>query len=438
MKTKQLTSTLFLLLSINFLYAQQELSLHFLQNINASNLTNPAFVSSQKTEIILPSFYYNLYTPDFTLKKLFALNAKGVRNLNDIAETTLANRNRINTDINALTFGFAYMAKPKLRLSIHHAYHATINADIDGVLIKALMNQYKESIGKPIPFNAAINGHFYHQLALGAAYQYRDNISLGARVKLLKGIAGIFTHSGQSTVTIKGSNYAMGLYNNIDVIEFSLDKLSQLKTVKGVANQSFNTTNLGIGLDLGMTYKKEKWQFSASVVDVLSYINWGQNGTNYTSHGIHHFKGVNTTFSLFGGGKASSFNLKDTLKSIVGLKASDNSKYTQKLPSKTYLSAIYKLNEKWQFGALLYDQRGGNFPSQTDFVAHTSYKIIKNIELGSSWSIRNKRFDNIGLDMIAQYKGFQLYGVTDNILTAFNPYNYKSSNARIGMNLVLK
>jgi hypothetical protein len=435
---KQITSLIFLFLSINFLYAQQELSLHFLQNIGQSNLTNPALVTSHKTDILLPSFYYNLYTPDFTLKKLFALNARGVRNLNEIAENTLDTRNRIRTDMNGITFGIAYKAKPKLRLSLTHAYNAAIHADIDGVLIKAIMNHYNENKGKPIPFNTTINGYLYHQLAVGAAYQYRDNISLGARIKLLKGIAGMFTHSGQSIVTIEGANYATGYNNNIDVVSYSLDKLKQLKTLKGLSHQSFNTDNLGIGLDIGLTYKHEKVQFSASVVDVLSYINWGQNGKNYTSQGVHHFLGVNTTFSLFKGDKSATFSLQDTLKSILGLKIAENPKYVQKLPTKIYLSTTYKLNDKLQLGALVYAERGGDFPNQTDFMLHTSYKIIKNIELGSSWSMRNKRFDNIGLDVITHYKGIQLYALTDNILTAFNPYNYKSSNARIGVNVVLK
>ena len=126
------------------------------------------------------------------------------------------------------------------------------------------------------------------------------------------------------------------------------------------------------------------------------------------------------------------------LKNIVGLDVLDNAHYVQKLPTKIYLSALYQLDDKWQLGALFYNESGGKLVSYTDFMLNASYKIIENIDIGSSWSIRNKRFDNFGFHLIAQYDKFQLYAVTDNIISVFKPYNFKSSNVRLGLNLVLK
>lgn len=424
------------LLAINVIHAQQELSPHFLQNVELSNLTNPAFVSSQKTTVILPSAYYSTHTPDFTLKGIFGLDENGIRDINKIADTQLGIRNRITTNINATTLGIAYMATPKVRINVSHAFKADFHADIDGVLIKVLTNSYVENIGKTIPFNSKINGSFYHQLALGGSYQYSKNISLGARIKLLKGIAGFFTRSGQSIVTINGLNYATTYDNNIDVLGYSLDNLKELKSVNGLFKQSLNVQNLGVGLDIGATFKKENWQFSASIIDALSIINWRKNGINYTGSGSYSFAGIGTV-SIFQGSIAS-FNVKDTLKSIIGLKTFENAQYVQKLPTKIYLSAFHNFNDKLQLGALLYDERGGEFPSQTNFMLNASYKIMENIQFGGSWGIRSKRFDNIGLHLIGQYKAVQIYGTTDNIFTIFNPYNHKNVSGRVGVNLILQ
>jgi Family of unknown function (DUF5723) len=418
--------------------AQQELSSHFMQEIGQATLTNPALVSSEKKEIFLPSVYYNLYTPDFNINQLFAANNNGRRDLNLLAKTTLGVRNRIRVQANALTFGYAYTAAPKLRLTFSHSYHANAAADVDGVLIKAVMNDYSKSIGKTISFDATLNGHLYHQLAVGGSYQYRENINLGARLKILKGITGVFTRAGQSNVTIDGNNYAASFNNNFSILGFGLDDVEELTNLKGILKQSLNLRNMGIGLDMGATYKMAKGQFSASIIDGLGLINWRKNGKNYTGTGSHSFSGINTNFSIFQGtGKAFSFNLKDTLKSITGLKIYDDAKYLQKLPTKIYLSALYNFTDKLQLGALIYGERGGNFPNVTDFMINASYKVLPIITVGGNWSIRNKRWDNIGLNLCAQYKMVQIYATTDNIFTVFRPYNHKSANCRLGVNLIL-
>lgn len=434
---KYFTTLLTFLLALSFTHAQQELSLHFLQRVSQANLTNPAFIASQKTEIILPSIYYNLYTPDFNINNLFSTNENGVHDLNEIAKTTLGIRNRITTHINATTLGIAYTLKPKWRINVSHSYHANMSADIDGTVIKALSNDYNKSIGKTFFFNSTLNGNFYHQLAIGSSYQHNDNISYGGRLKILKGISSVFTQSGQSFVTLEGPNYALSFDNNIHVLGFSLQDLADIKTIKGLLKQSLNLRNLGVGLDMGAVYKTSKWQFSASVIDALSVINWSKKGQTYQGSGVHHFAGVGT-IRIFQSSKSASFSIADTLKSILGLTSLHNAQHVQKLPTKLYVSALYNFNDKLRLGALIYNESGGGFPSQGSFMINASYKIIDNLELGSSWSLRYKRLDNMGLHLIGQYKTIQVYGVTDNIFTVFDPYNHKSANLRLGINLILK
>ena len=60
-----------LILNTVKIMAQQEQSLHFLQNVWQSNLTNPALVSDKKFQIMLPSIYFNVNSKDFTINDLF-------------------------------------------------------------------------------------------------------------------------------------------------------------------------------------------------------------------------------------------------------------------------------------------------------------------------------------------------------------------------------
>jgi hypothetical protein len=433
---KYLISFCFIFYLIPFSFAQKEISLHFLQGVEQANITNPSLVSSDKRVILLPSIYCNLYTPDFTLKNLFSVNAQGVRDLNELADSKLGNRNRLAGNLSFTTFGYAKTVLPKWRLTVLHSYSANIDADIDGVLVKALMNDYKNSIGKTFPFYAKVNGTIYHQLAFGASYQYQENLRLGARLKILKGISNVFTRKGESSVTINGNNYAASFNNNIAILTHNIDDLGEVRKINGLLKQSLNLRNLGIGLDIGATYTWKNWQFSASIVDAMSVINWRKDGRDYNGSGLRNFGGLNRSFTITLGSKAKSFNLQDTLKNIFGIDILENSKYLQKLPTKIYLSALYNLNNKLQLGALLYDERDKNFLNKTDFMLSASYKMLDNLTFGSSWSIRNKRFDNFGLHLLAQYKTTQIYATTDNIFTVFDPYNHKSANGRIGVNLI--
>lgn len=422
---------------MSFTQAQQELSLHFLQNLPQANFTNPAYISSQKTEIILPSIYYNLYTPDFNINNLFSTNENGVRDLNEVAKTTLGIRNRIITHINATTLGIAYTLKPKWRINVSHSYHANMSADIDGTVIKALTHNYSKNIGKTFFFNSTLNGNFYHQLAIGGSYQHNDHIDYGVRLKILKGISSVFTQSGQSYVTIEDYNYATSYDNHIDVLGFSIEDIVDIKTMKGLLKESLNLRNLGVGLDIGAVYRISKWQFSASIIDALSVLNWKKKGKNYIGTGLHRFSGVGN-IRLFQSSQSSSFSIEDTLKNILGLKILDNAQHIQRLPTKLYVSALYNLNAKLRLGGLIYGEWGGGFPFQESLMIQASYKIIDNFELGSSWSLRHKRLDNIGLHLMGQYKTLQVFGATDNIFTIFEPYNHKSANLRLGVNLILK
>ena len=417
-------------------HAQQELSLHFMNNVWQSNLTNPALKSSEKIQIILPSIYYSIHSPDFTIKKLLQPDADGHLNISEIARNRLQLRNTLNVDAQILSLGISIPISDKLTLSLYQATNSHSSLDLDGNLLKMVLVDNLEYVGKTHQFSSKINGSVYSQIGLGGIYSVTKNVQIGVRLKMFNGLAGIFTEGGESTVSLESTNYAMTLNNNINVNTYSLTQFKKINTLKEAFNAGFSGKNRGYSFDLGTTMQFGKLNFAVSLVDVGGYIRWKEEGKKYTSLGELHYDGIKSaTISLENSLNKSSFT--SNLKEAIKFKETNNPRFIEKMPTKFYLSSTYNWTEKWMVGALICHEDDQFTGKKTGFALNTTYKFMKSLQLGSTWTLRNGNYNGWGLHTILQLGSFQLYGVTDNIISAFQPYNSKNVNSRIGLNFTL-
>ncbi len=435
--TKYLLLTSVILVSVlQINYAQQELSLHFMNNIWQSNLTNPALKSSEKTQIILPSIYYGIHSPDFTIKKLLQPNADGHLNISEVAENRLQLRNRLVANAQVLSLGISIPVTKKLTLSLYHATNSYTSLDLDGNLLKMVLVDNLEYVGKTHQFSSKMNGSVYSEFGLGGIYSVTKNIQIGVRLKALSGIAGIFTEGGESIVALESTNYAMTLNNNINVNTYSLAQFRKINTPKEAFNAIFSRKNRGYSYDVGTAMKFGKLNFAISLVDVGGYIRWKQEGKKYTSIGELRYDGIKTaTISLENSVNKSS--ITSNLKEAIKFNETENPRFIEKISTKFYLSSTYNWTEKWMVGALICQENDPFTGNKTDFSLNTTYKFMKSLQLGSTWNLQNGNFNNWGLHLIVQLGSVQLYGVTDNIISAFQPYDSKNANSRIGLNITL-
>lgn len=418
----------------NTMVAQQELSLNFLKNVGQSNLTNPAFRSDKKVNIWLPSIYFNVNSQDVTVNDLFKTNAQGTVTLSDLA-ARVQSQNRVDANINIQSLGIAYNVSDKLSFNAYHAINTNPNADINGNLVKLLGNGNAQFLGQTVSFNSLTNGSSYSELGIGAAYKLKNNISIGGRVKVLKGIAAIFTEGSQLQVAFDKDDYSLTFNNDFNVLTYSYDKLKTLKTPNDILKQGFSGANKGLSLDLGATAQFGKLEVAASIIDLAGSIKWQNEGKSYASKGTFKYSGLNSD-DFFNIDSLDSDSFKDTLKSVIGFKEGVNPSFTQNLPTRIYLSATYQLNEKIRLGALLYNENGGVNISRTGFMVNANYNLTKNLQIGTSLGLRNGSISNVGLQAVAQLGPIQIFGVTDNLLGALQPYNTKNANGRIGASLI--
>ena len=384
---------------------------------------------------MLPSLYFNVNSPDLTVNELFKSNAEGKLTLNDLAGRVKP-QNRMNANVNIQTLGLSYTLNNKLSLSVYHAVNGNPNVDVNGNLVKLVANGNNQFLGKTVPFNSTLNGSIYGEMGIGAAYKIQSNISVGARIKLLSGVAGVFTEKNKLNVAFDPNDYSLRFDNNFDVLAYSFSTYKNINGASDLVRQGFGGSNKGMAFDVGSTIKVGKINLAASIIDLGGAIKWQKDGKRYASNGVYTYTGAHSD-DFFNVDSLNSNSFRDTLKNIIGFKESENPTYKQKLPAKIYLSGTYQLNEKLKLGALFYNENGGLDVSYTGFAVNATYQLLKQIQLGGTLGLRNGSFSNLGMHFVAQLGPVQLFGVTDNIISAFRPYDSKNANGRLGINIQL-
>ena len=433
--TKKTLYILFFLVSFTEIgKTQQEQTLHFVRDIWQANLTNPAFTNDRKIQVLLPSLYYNLNSPNFKIQDVFKTDGTGRLNLNDLAKNRLQEQNRLDANIQVQTLGISFKPYDKLSFSVYHAVNTNPNIDIKRDLAKLVLEGNSQFLGKKVDFTSNANGSVYTELGFGATYNVKEHVSIGGRVKILNGVAGLFTTKDKLNIGFDNSNYNLTFDNDFEVKTYSLTSFTDIRTMRDLVRFGF-TKNVGIAIDLGTNIKFGKLNFSASVIDLGGSINWKDDGKSYASKGTFTYSGLNTD-NLF---KIDSFNskgFKDTLQKVIGYSETLNPAHTQTIPTKFYISSAYEFNEKLTGGLLIYGETNELTGTKLGMTADLSVAISQFLSAGGSVSLRNGSIGNLGVHLVAKAGPVQVYAVTDNVISAFQPYNSKMANGRLGINLV--
>ena len=434
---KKLIYSLVLFLCVHPLFAQQELGLHFMNNIWQANKTNPSFITPNKVHYALPSLYYNIAHTGAAYNDVVVTNSQG-ENVLDVGAILdgLADNNQLFTNIELETTSFSFGIK-NIRFSINHAFKLNAYLDYPKDLIELGWNGNSQFIGETIQIGPDFQAYAYSEYGIGAAMKILG-VSAGARLKILTGIGDVSTERTKASVytdpdvyqltldtdykinTASFLSYGGGTDFEIDFGEFSADDLL--------------SSNLGMAIDLGANFKIKNVEVSASIID-LGFINWKKNATNLHSLGSYKYEGLDFS-NIIHDDEIDFEGTLDTLGEIFDFQETNNA-YKTMLPTKMYLSGSIHVGKMWDFGGLFYSEmyRGNFFPA---FAASARASLGKIASVGAVYSIRNQTFDNVGLNATIKLGPVQIFGVTDNILAAFQPYDSQNVNTRFGINLLFK
>ena len=429
-----------------------------------SGSNNPAYFMPYNGYVGIPgasNINFSLLNTSFIYKNFIKLNDDGTPEKftpNKFVNSLHPTSNWFNTNLNMELLGFGFRVKKcffsfNYRLKMDQQFR--YSRDLFGFLLQGNLAQDKEGnyIYKSATLEIEPNITVYQEMSLGFQTQIFDWLYIGARPKILFGLANI-NPKLSATINTDPEDYTIFGTHNVDInvasiipfykkdadgnISLNSDALSDIgNDIPGLVKSCFSK-NLGFAIDLGAVYRlNQQVRFSASVTD-LGFIRWKGKGAllNIASNpnaNSFKFEGFNEDqiTNLINNG--IDFNL-DTIFNVVSNNFSLNelNSYSTMLTSKVMLDGYFDLTPSNRFilqfkGYIM----GKNFLPQFTVAYNGSFFRVFDIVL--SYSMMRNSFANLGVGLGIRIGPLHLYAGTDNILAAVNVLNATKINVTTGL-----
>ncbi|HOI27269.1 MAG TPA: DUF5723 family protein [Paludibacteraceae bacterium] len=296
----------------------------------------------------------------------------------------------------------------------------------------------------------AFNALVYSEAAVGYSYNLNDKLNLGAKLKLLLGHSSLHTDFDDLTLTMNKDQWVMSGDGRIDIstpgIKLLKDEDGSLKDIEynedDVKFADYaKIAGLGVGVDLGATYRLlPELQFSASVID-LGFIRWRDNlhglkqKTDFTFNGVvYDIKDRDTVD--YGKEYEEIFNNMYTVEN-------DSDPFTSWLTAKVFLGAEYGVwDNKMSFGLLSKTYIHSALLSE-ELSLSANFKPWRVFSTSLSYSLLDGCWSNFGWGTNFNLGTLNLYAAIDNIPVKFAkgdnfvvPTQARDISFSMGMNFV--
>jgi hypothetical protein len=427
-------------------HAQQNLTLYGLNATPSALYLNPGFVPQNKFHISVPLGFtsLSLNNSGFTLNDLLVKRSTddSLEIRPDLAISKMKPINFLSMDLASELFGLGFKVR-----SNFFSVSAILKTQFNLIYSKDLFRLINEGNGSSTFLgNTAdlsglkVNMNAYLEYGLGYNRSINEKLTIGGRLKVLSGIANIHTSRSEMKLWTNPVTYDINLsggygINSSNTFYFS-DSINQENRTSALIQSPFSFKNLGLGIDLGATYKlTEKIELNASIVD-LGYITWKNNIQNYSSKEIDYtFKGVDINAVLFDSVNVAK-GLQDTLQNIFK-NQSNNSTYRTSLYTRFYVSGRYQLNKMVSANVIVCNQLLESH-NRMSLAIGTNIKLKNWLAMNVNYAAFGGSYGNIGLGFVMKGGPLQVYFASDNILNAFNMSKSKNMHYAFGINIALK
>lgn len=292
-------------------------------------------------------------------------------------------------------------------------------------------------------------------LHLGYHKKIQDNLIVGIRGKIYSSIfnASSINNSGYIyTVPATDAFYTQNIYSNLQLNTSGVAAFTS-ENYNGNAGTDIKKGlllggNLGLGVDLGLTYyPKSNIQITASVVD-LGFINHTKNVESYTYKGFYDYKGLVPNFN---NENAAEANYQEFKKAIV--LDTLHSKYTTWRPTKFNSSIQYSFEENRNDGSCNCEDGNDGFFYKSDLGAQlfvmtapkmplyaltAFYKrnFSKSFQIKATYTLDSYSFTNVGLGLSTKLGMVNFYALADNLLAYSDISKARNLSFQLGLNII--
>jgi len=302
---------------------------------------------------------------------------------------------------------------------------------------------------------------------IGISKKINNKITLGARVKLLSGSLSFQSKNNEGNYYLSGNSLFVHNFNNIDVrlnssgFSISDDAGADADFAQAFSRLFFIGGNLGLGMDLGLTYHvDDNITVTASLLD-LDFIKYANDVTTYEIKEGFEIKDIDY-FDPPEGNELNYWQDKLTGYYNDGFIPIDtlNTSYNFFRSPKLNASAKYKLKNRRtkgrcrsamrnvscdvdyagdELGSALGMQVYTDFKPSKTFWAITAFysrELSKSINAKITYTYDQFSAKNIGLGLSTHIKNFNFYATADNLLALPKVRDSNYQSIQFGMNFI--
>ena len=373
---------------------------------------NPAFIPKYKYSFGLPGSMidFNYYNNGFNYNDVTTLD-KG-KHIADLSKLTsaLPPKTYITTVAQIDIFRLGLKVGKSSYLSVNSNVREYSRAMIPKDALSLLVSGNAPYVGKTASISPAGEMQLFWENSVGLGVPISQKLSVGARLKFLRGFMNVNTTSANATVSV-ADNYNLTLAADMNV------KTSGIHNAGDGFKLSNYSGNNGLGMDLGATFKPmDKLTLAASLVDIGA-IKWKNDTYHYTlnkSRANYTFEGVDAS-KLVEGNSDYGKSLADSLKARFKPDEKAGSSYVTALPGKAFISADYMVARNFRATGVIYAERfNGRTFSGITVGANKHFGKVLSTTL--SYTVSNRSFNNLGAGLSLNLAPLQIYVVGDNLL----------------------
>lgn len=386
-------------------------SAYFLDNATARHNFNPAFHTEKGfiavpvlggigAEIVTNSFVVDHFIykrPDGNLTTFLDPSVDVTRFLNKLVDN---NRLSQSLDMNIFSIGMA-------KESGYWSGGINFRQNANVTLPKGIFELAKLGPDSYSPIRKLeVNANAYLEIYAGYSRKLNDQITVGAKLKYLGGIArskmqitqfDVFSNEDKlyAKVNTTFDSYMKGLSNTTQGLQNIDEYIKNFETNKG-----FGLAGNGLAIDLGGVYKPLKWlTLSASVQDI-GFIAWSKSSSvRAASDGVVDFVGLNIDVNDNSSVENQLDDLGDRFKQMIKYETIGKKGHTKSLYMKMNLAAEANiLDNLLGFGLLYTNQMSEYFPVH-DLTANVTCRPLNWLQGSISTSVINGHFGSVGMAM---------------------------------------
>lgn len=393
-------------------FAQIEGTQYFMNSLPQYVGNNPAFFPRYKFALGLPGSMIGVghWNSGFNNNDFIRVeDGKRIADLTRLS-AALPEKTYITSIAQMDLFRLGLRITPSAYLSINSSVRGYTRVMMPRDVISLVADGNEQYVGKTAKLSPEAEGTFYWENAIGLAVSPTDNLTVGARVKVLRGFVNVNTERADLTMSV-AENYSGTLAADMSI------RTSGIQNADDGFSLSNYSSNNGVAFDLGATYRLfNKLTVAASIVDIGG-IKWKNDTYQYTldrSKANYTFPGIDVKRMVEGDSEYFG-SLTDSLEAKFKPEEKEGSAYGTMLPTKVYASASYEVMKNFNVGTVLYAESFmGRFGTGWTLAANKHFGRV--LSTSVSYTVSNRSFNNLGAGLSLNLAPIQIYVVGDNLL----------------------